>query len=292
MGKNKNKNFYELVFSRECSVPAMEVWYIAENDFLFKILGKKLPKSGYMFFEYENGIAKNYLDMKMVEKFYGDIIKATLINSNYFYDIEKIFWSHFKKIKKYLAGKAIISNTKELKIFFKEVFCAWGAMVPSYWIAYFNSPLLPNSIIKRSEKIRLAIENIIFDFDHIFTKALKTIYKNNFYPDLIYATFNEIIENKIPGSKILKQRRAYSIYFKNKLFLDYLKVFLKKTKKNVQEIKNLENITKLKGIPAFRGFVEGITNLILSSKEIEKFKNGEILVAPNTSPAYMPAIIK
>ncbi len=290
--KSKKNNFYELVFSRECIVPTMEVWYIAENDFLYKVLGKKFPKNGYMFFEYKNGIAKNFLDMEAVKKIYADLVKEISINPSHFFNIEKIFWEYFKKIRKYLIGKAAIVNIDELRDFFKNTSYAWGAMVPSYWLTYFGNPLISKNIFKKSEKIRLAIENIIPDLDKIFTASLKKIYKNNFHPNLLYATFNEIIKNKIPSQKILKQRGEHSIYFKKEIFFINLINFLKKTKKNVRKTGSLKNITELKGVTAFRGMAKGIVRLILSSKQVGKFKDNEILVAPNTSPEYMPAIIK
>lgn len=44
----------------------------------------------------------------------------------------------------------------------------------------------------------------------------------------------------------------------------------------------------LKGSPAFTGVVKGKAKIILSQKDFYKMKKGDILVAPNTRPEYVP----
>lgn len=45
---------------------------------------------------------------------------------------------------------------------------------------------------------------------------------------------------------------------------------------------------ELKGRPAFRGLVRGNVRIILTQKDFRKMKKGDILVAPNTRPEYVP----
>lgn len=67
------------------------------------------------------------------------------------------------------------------------------------------------------------------------------------------------------------------------------KVRNKKTKDN--EVK-ISTLPILKGIPAAPGVGSGTVRLLKSPKEIGKVKEGDVLVAPMTSPDYVPAMKK
>jgi pyruvate,water dikinase len=51
-------------------------------------------------------------------------------------------------------------------------------------------------------------------------------------------------------------------------------------------IKNLGRV--IKGISASNGVAEGEVAVIISIEDMKKFKAGDIIVAPSTSPAYVP----
>lgn len=61
---------------------------------------------------------------------------------------------------------------------------------------------------------------------------------------------------------------------------------------NSKQIKNENTAPILKGIPASPGIGTGTVKILKSPKEIEKIKKGDILVAPMTSPDYVPAMKK
>jgi pyruvate,water dikinase len=48
----------------------------------------------------------------------------------------------------------------------------------------------------------------------------------------------------------------------------------------------------LKGIPACQGIVSGKVKVINSPNEIEKLRDGDVLVASMTNPDYTPAMLK
>lgn len=57
----------------------------------------------------------------------------------------------------------------------------------------------------------------------------------------------------------------------------------------VQEITEPDSITELKGFAGSPGIVEGIARVCRSADEIRQLQEGEILVAPTTSPSWAPA---
>jgi pyruvate,water dikinase len=53
-----------------------------------------------------------------------------------------------------------------------------------------------------------------------------------------------------------------------------------------------EMTDEVKGMVACRGRARGKAKVMLSSFEIEKFKKGDVLVAPETTPSYLPIMTK
>src|SRR3989338_1514852 len=98
------KSEYTLTFSRECTPQTLEIWYRAENDLLFKYLNIRLPGESYMFFEYQNNLAKNYIDLEFIKKIVQIAIKRILKNPSYFLKIKKQFWKHHTLAKPYLSN--------------------------------------------------------------------------------------------------------------------------------------------------------------------------------------------
>ncbi len=80
-----------------------------------------------------------------------------------------------------------------------------------------------------------------------------------------------------------------SILFKNKFNILSGKE-LDQLKEIIKEKFKVERTTEVKGSPAFQGKVTGIARIVLSSFDIEKVKQGEILVAQMTFPNYVPAM--
>ena len=60
----------------------------------------------------------------------------------------------------------------------------------------------------------------------------------------------------------------------------------------VQEITDPDSITSLKGFAGSPGIVEGRARVCRSADEIRELQEGEILVAPTTSPSWAPAFAK
>jgi pyruvate, water dikinase len=61
---------------------------------------------------------------------------------------------------------------------------------------------------------------------------------------------------------------------------------------SVQEVKDPDTITELKGFAGSPGIVEGIARVCKTVGEVGQLQEGEILVAPTTSPSWAPAFAK
>jgi pyruvate,water dikinase len=60
----------------------------------------------------------------------------------------------------------------------------------------------------------------------------------------------------------------------------------------IQDISDPDSITELKGFAGSPGIVEGKARLCRSPEDIRELQEGEILVAPTTSPSWAPAFAK
>jgi len=60
----------------------------------------------------------------------------------------------------------------------------------------------------------------------------------------------------------------------------------------LREIGDPEKVTEMTGFPGSPGIAEGVARVCRSVKEIDQLKDGEILVAPTTSPSWAPAFQK
>jgi phosphoenolpyruvate synthase/pyruvate phosphate dikinase len=111
-------------------------------------------------------------------------------------------------------------------------------------------------------------------------KKLKEIGKCSFF------IHNEDGEDEIfTGKEALeKKMRIFSLEMSETL----------RVSEHAQEPKVLDesDINEIEGIPANQGRAEGYVRILLSPKEIEKMKQGEILVTTMTSPDFVPAMKK
>ena len=91
----------------------------------------------------------------------------------------------------------------------------------------------------------------------------------------------------------MKRREGFmEYYFKDNSLERFTQVKANKIIKPFLEKKVEKNIKEFKGIVVSRGRAKGIVKIILSPKNIEKMQQGDILVAPMTSPDFIIAMRK
>ncbi len=145
----------------------------------------------------------------------------------------------------------------------------------------------------RDERVDIWKRELIYKM--IFYKEIARRFKLNIF-DVVNLTNEEIFillkSGKSGNLKSIKKRKAEHLMFiQNR----ELKIVIDKSK--IEKIKkrylNLELGQKiLKGFVAFKGKILGKARVITDQKKVREFKNGEILVAHHTSPAYIVAIKK
>lgn len=107
------------------------------------------------------------------------------------------------------------------------------------------------------------------------------------YADVLL--IEEVLGNSLPSEQILKERIKECVYTEGKLF---------SSMKQVQDIYNVEikeesqplDTEILKGQTAYPGKVKGEVKIIKARDDMKKFKEGNIIVSPTTTPDFLPII--
>jgi len=106
------------------------------------------------------------------------------------------------------------------------------------------------------------------------------------YELFLWCTPEEILTGKL-SLKIIKERQKAFGLHKNKILIG------SELKKAIKKMLNKQNKIKIfTGQVACRGLVKGKVKIILTPKDISKFKRGDILVSPETTPDFMQALSK
>lgn len=116
------------------------------------------------------------------------------------------------------------------------------------------------------------------------------------YQELLWFTKNEILEslknNKKLDEKVMEARIAGfgMIYLRGKeqvIIGKSLAIFRSLFKEKTKSEKKM-----IEGVIGSPGFVRGKARIVLTHQDLKKFKRGEILVAPETTPDFVPIMKK
>ena len=133
-------------------------------------------------------------------------------------------------------------------------------------------------------------------YDYIIYKAVdylvlkfKAILPDNYKEYIDFLLIDEIINSKLPSIESLENRKLGYIYYNNSLYVttDYDK-FFGDNNINIEEASN----SLLNGTFAYSSNtnITGRVCVILSDKDFNNFKRGDIIVTPMTSPKFLSLI--
>lgn len=140
------------------------------------------------------------------------------------------------------------------------------------------------------------IKEILIEFrekyDYIIYKAVDYILlKNKEYHDIDFITLDELMSNKIPDKDTIEKRKKGYIYYNGNLYTsDNYDAFFKEHNIYLEEV----NINDLKGqiTSPINDNIKGKVSKVFNDTDLRKFKEGDILVTPMTTPKYMDIIKK
>lgn len=300
--KLKTKKNWQKIVTRE--LPLLIIFYSNEMYLKSKkILGFDF-KHGLVI--NKNGIIERYIDKEELKKFYirfkkmdhdilGNIIKKA-------FDLD----CEITKLINKLSANLNKIHKKDFLIDFlefnKKFANYWGYYLAVYymgmavdnvqWIKIFKKYKKEIEVLRGEKAIRMRAETIFFK--NFLVEIEKETKIDN---SLLFFCFpNEIVDFIKFGKKIsknaLKERKRHYVWFMDNGQEKYY--FSNQAKKiESREIKsddNILNVSKIKGVAASRGVIRGKAKIIFNRNQLDNVKKGDILVAPMTTPWYMPAM--
>jgi len=281
---------YEKIFSRDFSLPMIQVWYKAEAFSPKPWGGKRQPIFPYIVFVREEGIVSSYYDVKGIKWIKNLIITEAKRNKFFFVELEKQINERLKPIKK-IYEKGLTLDKKRLIKFIKDFKKAYPWVEAMWWACEMSDKELGNLDISGLKKLRKRTDKISSGTDIVVRKSLSKIFPK--IRDFVHLLKIQEIENgALPSLANLKKRNQGYIFTGNKLYINKSISEIER-KFNVRLPKNINvKINEIKGLSANTGIVRGKVRKIMGYKDISLIKPGEILVSPMTMPDYLSAIKK
>lgn len=291
----KNKPIYKNYFARDFPLALIEIWWRGEVANPKIWTDKKQPHLPYIVFENLGPVTNGFYDpegIKWIEQVLVDKIKE--IGS---YDFAVIpFQKELKKLEPVFKKEPIL-NKKALLTYLKNLEAIWPWFEAFWWDwmtpelfekykAFLIKPL--NSLTK----LRAEYEYFVPGSEATIRKSLEKIYPE--LGDLIaLLRIEEIKEDNPPEIKILKERALGYFFTDNHLFVGKDKNFIeKKFNIKLERILKDDNVKEFKGQVAFKGKVKGLVKIVYGARQIDKVKDGDIIVSPMTLPDILPAMKK
>ena len=274
---------FSLTLTRQKSLIDIELYYKGEY---FGI--KNITKNLYYFkplFVYNN-VDNN------VSIYYNNTDLEELPNPMYYLldlDFDKTL-KYYRKIKKdieYLNNT--INNKLEIdyRTYIDKIIEIYPFTSLGQLAGHFNdtSKRVKDLLIEFREKydyiIYKAVDYLVFKF--------KAILPDNYKEYIDFLLIDEIINSKLPSIESLENRKLGYIYYNNSLYVttDYDK-FFGDNNINIEEASN----SLLNGTFAYSSNtnITGRVCVILSDKDFNNFKRGDIIVTPMTSPKFLSLI--
>ena len=276
------KLIFEKTFTREESLMLVELLCLEIDKWLDKITSKK-PIS--MFFYVSNGLTETWLCEQATKLIINDVYKNNKINDSYLNKTIAKYKDLVIELKEY-EDKKYAKDINELLAYF-DIFKQ--AIVPLH-IIFFTPYHKDTPKLLSDLAIKIRSQDALFDNADIFVRD--TLVK--ICPNLDnYETLVGLKDLPIMNVNKIKKRYKNFLWINNQYINTKINIFQNNHPEYQyinHDIKN--DINTIKGEPAYPGLVTAKASVVLRKKEVGTFKRGNILVAPMTTPHYLPAMIK
>jgi phosphohistidine swiveling domain-containing protein len=289
-----HKPLYKNYFARDFTLALIEIWWRGEVINPKVWTDKKQPHLPYIIFENIGPVINGYYDPQGI-KWCEQILIDKVEETGSFDFAEIPFRREFNKLRP-TCEKQPALDKKDLLIFLKQCEAIWPWFEALWWgwesqlYDKYKDTLKEQFI--RLTKLRDESQGFVPGAEATVRKSLKKIYPS--LGDLsALLEIEEIADNNLPSERILKERASGYFYTNNQLFMGETRSSIEK-KFNIKLEKTVKtkDIKELKGQSAFKGIAKGFVKIVYGTRQINKVKDGDIIVAPMTLPDILPAMKK
>ncbi|MFH1832826.1 MAG: PEP-utilizing enzyme [Candidatus Levyibacteriota bacterium] len=286
-----NKQNFEKLFSRDFSLPSVEVWVRGESTRSKGWTKEKQPFLPYIVTERSDDTVHFYYNLQGVEWVQDLLVKLAHEHSAFITTIEKTVLEKLTFIRPiYEKEKAI--DLSSLKRFIKELEDGYSWFEAMWWFFQMDDESkIAEFDLENLAKVRTLTDKLCNSSDTVIRKSLAKIYPQLGNLSSVLTT-KEIQSDDFPGKQELEKRYEGYFFTNNQLFVGTTKPQVAQklgihfTEERVKKVK------QLKGNVACQGFIKGYVRRLMGHDQIHLLQEGEILVSPMTIPDFLPAMKK
>ena len=274
------KYLFKKEFVREESLIVNEI-AAQEVDRWLSQLVKNPPPS--MLFVNRDGLTEIWFEQEAIRLLVDLIYRRNVENGNYLPTLVKSYKQTLVMLHQYELRKSA-QDMEELKRYL-ELF---RQAVLSLHIVFFTlfHPETPAKTRKLAEKIRG--QDALFDnADFYIRESLEGI-----FPRLAGSeAFMGLRDLDVPDYGRVKKRENDFVLYQDRYLTMSFPTFSHEHPELIFKTEEVDQKQRvLMGTPAFAGQVQGLAQVVSRKKEIPAFQPGNVLVAPMTTPHYLPAM--
>ena len=289
-----HKSLYKNYFARDFTLAMIEIWWRGEviNPKIWT--DKKQPYTPYIVFENTGPVVNGYYDPRGIKWCEQALVDEVLRTGSY--DFTEIpFRRELKKLKPIFEKEPIL-NRKNLLVYLKQCEAIWPWFEAIWWgwesELHEKYKTVLAKPFARLLKLRDEYDYFVPGSEVTVRKSLKKLYPS--LRDLVaLLRIEEIANNSPPSIRVLKERASGYFFTDNQLFVGKTRKFIeKKFNIKLEETAKNDSVKEFKGWSAFKGIVKGIVKIVYGARQMDKVKEGDIIVAPMTLPDILPAMKK
>jgi phosphoenolpyruvate synthase/pyruvate phosphate dikinase len=279
---------YEKMFSRDVCLALVEVWCSGESTDPRQWTMNQQPKLPYILFEREGETTNCYMDPAGISWVKAELARLYDADPNFPMRCLEGFYKRAEYPRSIWLKQATLSR-KELLDFLEKLKDLWVWYEAMWWlIEVLDERKDPFFVEMKSA--RVYVEQLI-ESDAVIKNSLRVLFpdKVDYAPVLLVS---EIKSCEFAAEEILKKRLEHWIYTQGQLFVDEQRSDLED--KYTIKIRHYDasSTKEVSGQTAFGGKITGRARNLFNRHQLKNFLEGEILVAPMTTPDLLPAMKK
>ncbi len=277
-----SKVIFEKIYTRDVCLILEQPWIKAFQEYLPSVLGLKVEVD-QVFYHINDRVLEIWENVNFTKLLKDRLLEKNVSEPEFVISVVNEYVNNLEYFKiNWLREKT--GDRKELREFIKRMF----EQNKGFIVWYFSSidERTPENIKKFVDVVRK--EDKFFDENDKFLRnSLKTI-----YPELsgfeTMITFDEI-ENP-PKLEVLKQRSCNSLIAKGGIIGMSLEDYMKNHSDFKFVVDDYKNSSEIKGQIAHKGLVRGAVKVVKRKDQIKFVEEGDVIVAPMTTPDYVSAM--
>lgn len=273
------------LWQREFPLIVFQIWGRSYKVFL----GEQVAVSPRYVFVIKNELGEVYRNPALTDAVNAIIGKKVKDNSKYLLEFYNNHLNLLKKLEEFYQQESL--NYEEFLNFIDALLEFWPAIYATWFIP-------PSESFSKEDRdlfldLRKKIQHVEHDAHHLVNRVIKSL-----HPEIggsaWAVSLQEVINDKFPSKETLEKRTADRIIVFEDEVISESEFSNQKTKLDfeLEKVSDVSNVKEISGQIACKGKVTGQVRKVMREVDVDKLKDGEILVTSMTLPTFAQAMKK